>query len=211
MPYAANWRLTVQGGRERYSALFSDKESALFDKENVLFPQSNDFAAPVRLGLIYLYSRTAGTPPEALTPVDLMRDALGLEAARQVLDEEGLTGYREAAGPTTWAELSATIESLDYLFERQLEVQDGVYARHLCDDLPSFVKGMDERLKEYADFSRADPDAVRESGQAEPDDRRQALGGPGGGFPEAPGTRPAATRPEKPGGTAAGCARGSKS
>lgn len=154
MPYAANWRLTVQGGREQYSALFSDKESALFDKESVLFPNSNDLAAPVRLGLIYLYGRTAGTPPEALTPLDLIRDALGLEAARQVLDEEGLSGYRRAAGPTTWAELSVTLESLEYLFERELEVQDGVYARHLCDDLPSFVKGMDERLKEYADFSR---------------------------------------------------------
>ena len=47
-----------------------------------------------------------------------------------------------------------TIESLRYLFERQLEVQDGVYARHLCDDLPPFVEGMDQRLKEYADFSR---------------------------------------------------------
>ena len=70
------------------------------------------------------------------------------------MDEDGLTGYRRAAGPTTWAELSVTIESLRYLFERQLEVQDGVYARHLCDDLPSFVEGMDQRLKEYADFSR---------------------------------------------------------
>jgi hypothetical protein len=154
MPHAANWRLTVQGDRERCSALFSDKESALFDKENVLFPKSNQFTAAVRLGLVYLYGRTVATPPETLTPVDLLRDALGLEAAQQALDESGLTGYRRAAGPTTWAEFSLTIESLHYLFERQLEVQDGVYARHLCDDLPSFVEGMDQRLKEYADFSR---------------------------------------------------------
>jgi hypothetical protein len=154
MPCEANWRLTVQGGRQRYSALFSDKESALFDKKNALFTKGNDFSAAVRLGVIYLYGRTAGTPPETLTPLDLMRDALGLKAAQQALDEDGLTGYRRAAGPTTWAELSVTIESLHYLFERQLEVQDGEYARHLCDDLLPFVEGMDQRLKEYADFSR---------------------------------------------------------
>jgi hypothetical protein len=154
MPCAANWRLAVQGERQRYSAMLSDKESALFDKKDVLFPKNNDFAAAVRLGVIYLYGRTAGTPPEMLTPVDLLRDALGLKAVQQALDEDGLTGYRRAAGPTTWADLSVTIDSLRYLFERQLEVQDGVYARHLCDDLPAFVAGMDQRLKEYADFSR---------------------------------------------------------
>jgi hypothetical protein len=153
MPFAANWRLAVQGGRQRYSAFFSDKQSALFDKKDVLFRKSNGFTAAVRLGVIYLYGRTAGTPPGTPTPVDLLRDALGLKVARQVLDEDGLTGYRRAAGPTTWAEFSVTIESLRYLFERQLEVQDRVYARHLCDDLPAFVEGMDQRLKEYADFS----------------------------------------------------------
>jgi hypothetical protein len=154
MPYAADWRLTVQGGDRRYSALFTEKESPLYDKKDVLFPKSNQFTAVVRLGLVYLYSRTAATPPETITPVDLMRDALGLKTAQQTLDESGLTGYRRAAGPTTWAEFSVTIESLHYLFERQLEVQNGVYARHLCDDLLPFVEGMDQRLKEYADFSR---------------------------------------------------------
>ncbi len=154
MPCEAIWRVTVQGDAQRYSALFSDKESALFDEKGVLFQKSKDFAAAVRLGVIYLYGRRVGTPPETLTPLDLVRDALGLKAAQRVLDEEGLTGYRKAARPTTWAELSVTIESLRYLFERQLEVQDSVYARHLCDDLLPLVEGMDQRLKEYADFAR---------------------------------------------------------
>jgi hypothetical protein len=101
-----------------------------------------------------LYGRTAGTPPEALTPLDLVRDALGLKAAQQVLDEDGLTGDRKAARPTTWAELSVTIEALRYVFGRRLEVQDGDYARHLCDDVVPFVEGMDQRLQEYADFAR---------------------------------------------------------
>jgi hypothetical protein len=154
MPFAANWRLTVQGSGQRYSALFTDKESPLFDKKDVVFPKGNQFTAAVRLGLVYLYGRTVDTPPETLTPIDLVRDALGLKAAEQALDEGGLAGYRRAAGPTTWAEFSVTVDSLDYLFERRLEVQDGVYARHLCDDLLPFVEGMDQRLKEYADFSR---------------------------------------------------------
>ncbi|MCY3017421.1 MAG: hypothetical protein NTW87_00100 [Planctomycetota bacterium] len=155
MPCAATWRLTVQGDGQRFSALFSDKESAFFDKKDVLFRSSKGFSpAAVRLGVIYLYDRTAGTPPDALTPVDLVRDALGLKRAQQALDEEGLTSYRRAAGPTTWAELSVTLESLSYLFERKLEVQESAYAGHLCDDVPLFVEGMDRRLKEYALFVR---------------------------------------------------------
>ena len=102
MPCPAAWRLAVQGDTQRYSTFFSDKESAFFDKTDALFRKGSDFAGPVRLGAIYLYGRTAGTPPEALTPLDLVRDALGPEAARQELDEEGLTGDRKAARPTTW-------------------------------------------------------------------------------------------------------------
>jgi hypothetical protein len=154
MPCAATWRLAVQGGRQRSSALFTDKESARFDKKDVLFTKGSDFTDAVRLGLIYLYGRTAGTPPETLTPVDLLRDALGLKAAQHALDDDGLIDYRRAAGPTTWAEPAVTIESLRFLFERQVEVQDAVYVRHLCDDLLPFVEGMDQRLNEYADFAR---------------------------------------------------------
>jgi Tol biopolymer transport system component len=154
MPCPAAWRLAVQGDAQRCSAFFSDKESAFFDKKDALFRKSKDFAPAVRLGVIYLYDRTAGTPAETLTPVDLVRDALGPKAAQRALDEEGLTGYRRAAGPTTWAELSVTLEALRYLFERQVEVQDSAYAGHLCDDILPFVDGMDQRLKEYADFTR---------------------------------------------------------
>ena len=155
MPCAASWRLTVQGGGQRFSTLFSDKESAFFDEKEVLFRKNKDFAATAQLGVIYLSGRTASTPFDVLTPVDFARDALGLQAAARTLDDDGVTGYRKAAGPTMWAELSVTIDSLRYLFERQLEIQDSVYARHLIDDLPLFVEGMDQRLKEYADFARA--------------------------------------------------------
>ena len=154
MPRAAAWRLAVQGDGRRSATFFSDKESAFFDKKDVLFPKSAGFAARVGLGAIYLYGRTAATPPEALTPVDLLGDALGLKAADRALDEEGLTGYRRAARPTTWADMTVTLESLRYLFARRLEVQDREYAGHLCDDLAPFVEGMDVRLKEYADASR---------------------------------------------------------
>ena len=41
-----------------------------------------------------------------------------------------------------------------YLFRSHVEVQDGDYARRLCDDLVPFVEGMDQRLQEYADFAR---------------------------------------------------------
>jgi hypothetical protein len=163
MPHAATWRLTVQGDGKRYSTLFCDRESPFFDKKDVIFRKSQDFAGDIRLGAIYLYDRVANTPLDALTPVDLVRDALGLKGAQRALDEEGLTGYRMAAGPTTWADLSGTIQSLRCLFERQLEVQDSVYAAHLCDDILPLVEGMEQRLGEYERFAR---DAL--SGKASP-------------------------------------------
>ena len=96
------------------------------------FPEEQRFRGqPPGWGVIYLYGRTASTPPDVLTPVGSRARCTRTEAADQILDEEGVTGYRKAAGPTTWAELSVTIDSLRYLFERQLEVQDSVYTRHL--------------------------------------------------------------------------------
>jgi hypothetical protein len=152
MPFPALWRLAALGDTRCSSAFFTDKESPYFDKKDAILPRGKDFG--VRLGMIYLYDRTAGTPPEAVTPADLMRDALGPLSARQALDEEGLTGYRRASGPTTWADITVTLEALAYLFERKLEVQDAAHASHLCDDLPLFIEGLDQRLKEYAGFAR---------------------------------------------------------
>jgi Tol biopolymer transport system component len=160
MPFPAMWRLAAIGDARRASAFFTDRESPYFDKKDAIFPRGKDFA--VRLGMIYLYDRTAGTPPETITPADLMRDAHGPLSARQALDEEGLTGYRRASGPTTWADITVTLEALAYLFERKLEVQDAAHASHLCDDLPLFVEGLDQRLKEYDDFDRK----VQDSGAA---------------------------------------------
>jgi hypothetical protein len=168
-PMPATWRLAVQGGGRRDSVFFSDKESAFFNGKDVVFPKGKDFPAAGRLGVIYLYGRTAATPPDAMTPADLMRDAFGLAPAQRAMDEDGLTGYRRAAGATTWAELSVTIEAMRYLFERQLEVQDSVYAGHLCDDLLPFVEGLDQRLKEYADFTRDLRLLGKPSEQAGPD------------------------------------------
>ncbi len=149
MPFPATWRLTVQDDGKRYSTLFSDKESEVFDKNTVLFRGTK-----VRLGVIYLWDRLAGTPLDTLTPADLVRYALGLKGAERALDDDGLSSYRMAAGPTTWAGIAATIQSLRFLFERQLEAQDSAYVTHLCDDLPLFVEGMDQRLAEYAAFAR---------------------------------------------------------
>jgi dipeptidyl aminopeptidase/acylaminoacyl peptidase len=189
MPVPAAWRLTAQGDARRYSAFFTDKESPFFDKKDAIFHRGKDFASAVRLGVIYLYGRTAGTPPEALTPADLVQDALGPTAARGALDEEGLTGYRRAAGPTTWADVSATLESLAFLFERRLEVQDGAYAGHLSDDLPLFVEGLDRRLKEYAEFARevqalaGTPEGTRLQGLTAPLATLSEFGGKLGGLP----------------------------
>ena len=89
--HAVRGQLATCGARRPAAvfALFSDKESALFDKQDVLFRKSNDFAGAAEIGVIYLYGRTMDTPPGVLTPVDLIRDALGLKAAQQAPGRRG--------------------------------------------------------------------------------------------------------------------------
>ncbi|HIE51263.1 MAG TPA: hypothetical protein EYP85_05855 [Armatimonadetes bacterium] len=152
-PFSATWRLAVRGEGKHYSNMFAEKPSACFDGKRAFLQKGEDFAANVDLALIYLYGRTENTPLDTLTPLDLIYDALGLKPGREILDEEGLTAYRTAAGWTTWSDLPRTIESLRYLFNRRLEVQERVYVGHLCDDLQPFIEGLDQRLGEYRDFA----------------------------------------------------------
>jgi len=154
MPFAATWRLTVQGDGKRYSTLFGEKESPYFDKKTVFFRRTKDFDADVQLGVIYLYDRAASTPLDTLTPVDLLRETLGVRLSREALDVEGLTGYGTASRWTTWADLPGTIRSLRYLFDRRLEVAQKVYVGHLCDDILPFVEGLDQRLDSYRAFTK---------------------------------------------------------
>ena len=160
MPFPATWRLTVQGKATCRSALFCEKESDYYDKKEAFVRKTEEIGADALLGTIYLYDRSPGTTLDMVTPVDLLRETLGVSRSQAALDIEGLTGYRTASRWTTWCDFGKTIHSLDYLFERGLEVEQKVYLSHLCDDLLPLVEGMDQRLNEYEQFAR-DVDLLR--------------------------------------------------
>ena len=153
MPFPAMWRLAVRGSQTPYSTMFCETESPWFDTKKAFLKKGEPFAEEVELGVIYLYDRRERTPPETLTPTDIVQDALGIKATARVLDTEGLTTYRTATGWTTWADLSCTLQSLRHVFSRGLEVQEKVFVEHLCDDVQPFLEGMDQRLAEYETFA----------------------------------------------------------
>ena len=154
MPFPATWRLTVQGKAKCQSALFCEQESDYYDKQAAFCRKTEEIGGDAVLGTVYLYDRTPATPLDTLTPVDLLREMLGLSESQAALDIPGLTDYRTDPGWTTWRDSGKTIQSLAYLFERGLEGEQKVYLGHLCDDLPPLVEGLDQRLDEYERLAR---------------------------------------------------------
>jgi len=154
MPFPATWRLAVQGKAKCQSALFCEQESDYYAQQAAVCRKTEELGGDAELGTVYLYDRTPGTPLGTLTPVDLLREMLGLNESQAVLDIPGLTEYRTDAGWTTWRDFGKTVQSLAYLFERGLEGEQKVYLGHLCDDLPPLLEGLDQRLDEYERLAR---------------------------------------------------------
>jgi hypothetical protein len=78
---------------------------------------------------------------------------MGIESFLRVMDVEGLQTYRTAPRETAWADIFATLESIRYLYDNEVEKQEAEYVAHLCEDVPAFLEGMDNRLGEFTEFA----------------------------------------------------------
>jgi hypothetical protein len=154
LPGLGAWRLVVRAGGTDHAETFRVTESARYDGARLFLSGHEDFAGLVELALAYLYEGVPATPPGSLSPADLALHGLGIRSFLKVMDIEGLQTYRTAPRPTTWADIFATLQSIRYLYDNEVEKEEQVFLGHLCDDVPALVEGMDGRFGEFAEFAR---------------------------------------------------------
>jgi hypothetical protein len=154
MPGPSAWRLAVRAGGGDYSETFDEKPSRRLDGTRLFLTEQEQLVGVVELALVYLYGGSPGTPPDQLSPVDLALHGMGIESFLRVMDIEGLQTYRTAPRETAWADIFATLESIRYLYDNEVEKEEQAFVGHLCDDVPALLEGMDGRLGEFAAFAR---------------------------------------------------------
>jgi hypothetical protein len=96
--------------------------------------------------LVAEFDCTKGYPPQAY-----------FGHADVAVVDSPLGRYRQAGTApreTTWADIFATLESIRYLYDNELEKEEQTFIGHLCDDVPALLEGMDGRLDEFAAFAR---------------------------------------------------------
>jgi Tol biopolymer transport system component len=154
IPGPASWRLAVRAAGRVHSTMFTEKETGRLDGgKRLILTDQEEFNGLIDLALVYLYGRSIATPLEQWTPLDLALDNLGLHSFARALDIEGLQSYRTAPRPTTWADIFDTLHSIRVLYDRDVEIKETIFVEHLCDDVPSFLEGMDGRLDAFVAFT----------------------------------------------------------
>jgi hypothetical protein len=108
--------------------------------------------------LIYFLERR-GTPVSVSTPVDIMKEALGMQACETIIDLPGraLRTHHRRPGGTIWEAYEAYVCGfldgvLNPIFEKGQEVENKELVEETVDDIVFFVKQHIERIREYQEF-----------------------------------------------------------
>ena len=166
-PYLAEWRLAVSSGDEAYARMWNaDDLGALGGKS---LPIESAFASSPESAVAYAWARDAVSPPDVLTPSDILVDVLGLQGYMTMLDVDGIQGYRSGNGttpfrelivhPPSWHPAQAVLDESEY---GVLEVMGSVFPvgtsgvrsfiTHLGGDAVDLLQGLDTRIGEYDAF-----------------------------------------------------------
>jgi len=148
-PFFAQWRMAVCGADQYFARMWTDEE--LTKLKNNQLPIEGEFSQPPRTAVMYVYDRSEKTPPEIITPIDVLQQAIGGQRSAEVLDLEGIRTYRDA---DRWVPFSDFPVYFEWLGLVRLVDRPGVKdtVRHLCDDVLSLLEGLDKRTQEYHDF-----------------------------------------------------------
>jgi hypothetical protein len=105
--------------------------------------------------LIYAVERL-DTPPEVLTPVDVLRATLGRAASDAVVDPLGRslrTHHRRAGAGVHRACTCGVTDAIQAVFEAGEEVEKKGYVKEVLDDMIYFVERHVARIEEYQAFA----------------------------------------------------------
>jgi len=106
------------------------------------------------LAVIYPLERTNDTPLSVFTPVDIVRETLGVGPCEYVLDREGLSN-RPYGGERQLMRgaVCATTDSIEPFFWAGLEKRESVVVSDMADDVLAFITTVNERIQEYRTFA----------------------------------------------------------
>ena len=119
--------------------------------------------------VIYPLERARNTPLSVLTPVDVLRDALGTGPCEYILDKEGI-GTRSPGGDRqlVCTGVCNTTGATQHFFELGLECREGKLVRDLMGDVMAFNITVRQRLEEYRAFARKLTDLCAEEKKRNP-------------------------------------------
>ena len=169
-PFPAKWRANLCLQRQSDSWDFQDHKSETwmlyqalvypcwFDGDNGFVRLSRRFVAvkgPTDFVLVYPSDRKKDTPLATFTPVDIVRNTLGVGPCEYVLDREGLQGRSANTGRKNFGRgVCDTTTPIEYLFMTGVEMRDSALVAHLVDDILADISAIDARVLEFRSFAK---------------------------------------------------------
>jgi hypothetical protein len=103
--------------------------------------------------LVYPSDRKKETPLATFTPVDIVRNTLGVGPCEYVLDREGLQGRSANTGRKNFGRgVCDTTTPIEYLFIKGLETREQALIGHLVDDILADIGAIHARIQEFRRF-----------------------------------------------------------
>ncbi|HUT35325.1 MAG TPA: hypothetical protein VNE39_17695 [Planctomycetota bacterium] len=170
-PFPAKWRANFCAQRRSDSWDFHDRRGdtwmylyqemvwpCWFDGDNGLVRLSRrfiDVKGAMDSVLVYPSDRKKETPLATFTPVDIVRDTLGVGPCEYVLDREGLQGRSANTGRKNFGRgVCDTTTPIEYLFILGIEARESVLIGHLVDDILADNRAINARVLEFRGFGR---------------------------------------------------------
>jgi len=168
MPFAAKWRADfcanaattrgLRGSQDEHLdvPLPSDRVAVLVRRPARLcavLPAVHRREGRDGLVLVYPSDRTKETPLATFTPVDIVRNTLGVGPCEYVLDREGLKGRSANTGRKNFGRgVCDTTTPIEYLFIDGIEVKENALVGHLVDDILADIHAINARVLEFRQF-----------------------------------------------------------
>jgi len=176
-PFAAKWRANFCFQRRNDSWDFQDRRTTTwmylyqaivwpcwFDGEGGFVRFSRrfiDVKGPIESVLVYPSDRKKETPLSTFTPVDIVRNTLGVGPCEYVLDREGLQGRSANTGRRNFGRgVCDTTTPIEYLFIEGIEVREKALVGHLVDDILADIRAINARVLEFRRFGKELGDLV---------------------------------------------------
>ena len=168
-PFPAKWRANFCCRRRSDSWDFQDRRGETwmylyqqmvwpcwFDGESGFVRLSRKFIGvkgPMESVLVYPSDRKKETSLATFTPVDVLRETLGVGPCEYVLDREGLQGRSANTGRKNFGRgVCDTTTPIEYLFIEGIETKESALVGHLVDDILADITAINARVLEFRRF-----------------------------------------------------------